>query len=151
MRFQIRRAWMSHEGGTKFYNPILISAPGPKHCTVINFGKVTGLNVSSRAVQGGQIQIKGGNKQRELVDAKKGRGYALARGGDEVKEYQTFNAFKEGLVREFGASRADDICIHLGYTVTGAEAPSDDTHHADVPGTKPAIVERPESWGAWGA
>lgn len=151
MKFQIKRAWMSHEGGTKFYNPILVSAPGFKHCTVINFGKVAGLTPASRAVEGGQVQIKSGNKQQELVLAKKARGYVSSPKGGDLKEYDTFNAFKDGLIREFGASRADDICIHLGYTVTGAEAPSDDTHHEDVPGTKPAIVERPESWGAWGA
>lgn len=149
----IRRTYMTHSGGTKFYQPFLVnyvSTDGDlsSAATVIHFGPVSsgGAGSNGRPVLGGQIQIRGGAAHyQNQIDEKSKR---TARGHySQVHSTDTgyaSDAGRDELVRLFGAKNTESILLELGLKFDGAEA-SPTTHRE----TAPTPIEKPAHQGTW--
>lgn len=148
----IKRTYMDHSGGTKFYQPFLVAYDGPdglrSHATVLHWGPVSskGSGRSGRPVLGGQMQIhQGSGVYRERLDSKQARSstghYSVVH--SEETEYDSTDGRVE-LIRLFGSAQTEKILLELGLKFDGSEAPP--TTHRETVSTP---IEKPAHQGTW--
>jgi hypothetical protein len=149
----IKRTYMDHSGGTKFYQPFLISYEGEhgllSHATLLHYGPVSakGAGRDGRPLLGGQMQVyQGAGVYRERLDSKQARSskgqYSVVH--TQENEYEVHEGRAE-LTRLFGAERTEAILLELGLKFDGSEPP---------PGMRPdtkdsAPPAKPAAWGSW--
>ncbi|CAG9229005.1 hypothetical protein [Burkholderia vietnamiensis] len=153
----IRRRFSAHEGGTKAYQVIEISADGVA-ATVCQYGKFK----AGDSVEGwpAQIDLKGpmplGVARRELdqkVRAKSRRGYTSW--DSNQMEFRTADAMEDALKRLIGPFKAESVMNMLsggnGAAVSDAE-PEVDPENV-TKGSKKAPAPRTEEstpeWATW--
>lgn len=153
---QVRRTWMDHEGGTKFYQAFLITAHDGRALTVIHHGPIGGHDRGFRPVLGGQIVIHdGADKYAAQIAAKQKRGYTVVTALQTETKYRSVAELNNILVAQFGASRTQEILLRLGYTLDAKGAPDepDDEPSVELEDTPIETVfdpsTKPESWGSW--
>lgn len=160
MPITIRRTYMLHTSGTKFYQPFLVSyADGTlkSDVTVIHFGPASskGSGVGGRPLMGGQVQLTAGREHYQgQIEAKSRPGvkghYEILSSGRNGTTYPLEEGRKE-LLRLFGASKTESILMELGLTYDGAETEPSAPVETVVsePKAAPVPAEKPAHWGTW--
>lgn len=155
----IETTWLHHEGGTKFYQAFRVtdsSCPsGLNAMTVIHYGPYSGGRRGKRPVEGGAVEAyDGGAKFSAQISMKLKRGYSIDAAHSSNRHFDTLEAFNAELIRLFGASRAQNLLLKLGHTLSAAGVPDptvpsmrpiaevEDTHIDD-------ISELPDNCGIW--
>lgn len=154
----IRRIYMVHTGGTKFYQPFLVTRDMPgtsmnRHVSIVHYGPLSsgGAGRFGRPVLGGQTKVTAGRSVFDRQLEAKSRGDATGRyeqeSGTTQKCLDEVQA-REELTRLFGAATAQEILRELGLAHDGSEI---------IPSTAPDTVvtepkqpaEKPAHWGQW--
>lgn len=151
----IRRIYMVHTGGTKFYQPFLVSR-GSKvamNVSIVHYGPRSsgGAGRSGRPVLGGQMKVTAGRSvfDRQLEAKSKGDATGHYRKeSDTTQECIGEVQAMEELTRLFGAATAQDIMRDLGLAHDGSEITPSTAPETVVSEPKPP-AEKPAHWGQW--
>lgn len=156
MNVTLKSTWMVHSGGTKYYQvfqlqPVFAGTP----VTIVHYGPMRSSHLESanyRPVKGGQVQLVRGVQMNVKVNAKKTRGYSVMDTTNTTIDIgETFESGDKKLIEIFGASHAFSIhqILTKGDLDESDSGPTAEPETIDIPGMKPAITARPESWGTW--
>lgn len=158
MNIHMKRTFLKHEGGTKFYQAFLISCHDEDgnlngSCSITHYGPMHSIKGGDvRPIAGGNSLIFGGSaKYTEQVNQKLKRGYS--ENDEENFIFTSVADAKFTFTRWFGATRRDQIMLHLGLTVDGEEVAAKSDPSAAVEDTpietKDPFAGRPAAWGSW--
>lgn len=151
--FEVRKLWMDHDGGTKFYQVFRISAQvawGAPVVTLGHYGKQSvAKGLGSRPINGGSTKIYPGDKYREVIGEKNrvraGGRYLSTPAGEVTEVFNDEKAFTAYLTKMFMVNDRSDIENELGLhgvrEIAATPTPAPETI------TSPA--EHPTGWGAW--
>lgn len=152
----IRRIYMVHTGGTKFYQPFLVSrdtsAPS-RYVSIVHYGPLSsgGAGRFGRPVMGGQTKVTAGRSVFDRQLEAKSRGDAMGhyrKESDTTQECIDEVQAREELTRLFGAATAQDILRDLGLAHDGSDITPSTAPDTVVSEPKPP-AEKPAHWGQW--
>jgi hypothetical protein len=164
--YEIKRLWMEHSGGTKFYQIFGIVATRDagmagrisREATAFHFAGFRGDMTKFRLPKnGGQVQIVAGDqlsaktREKEKHTVAKGH-YSIVE--TRVDRFDSADAFGRQLRTAFGSSDAENILsvlsmdTHIGMGTPSEDAPDPISPGEDTPVETPT-TPRPEAWGSW--
>lgn len=156
--YSVERHWMTHSGGTKFYQIFRIArtrkgAPAAI-CSAFHYAGFKGNHTPfRRPVVGGQVEIKAGDygpdKLSEKLTPRNGGVYKVEDRRSE--NFASTDAFRRYLREEFGQARADEILIGLGMSTDPDAAewePSDGLEDKTIE-TEIDLSALPDNCGTW--
>lgn len=154
---KISTEYLEHEGGTKFYEIVVVAVEGGPALVLNRWGKM------EHAKRSGAGQVKrescvsgaaGRQAMRAKFEEKSNRGYAApsAKGPRfgihlYVDRDLTVRSAAHALADHYGVAMADSILAELGVDTTGIAVSPSPT--ASAPKRPEPKIERGEDWGAW--
>lgn len=128
--FFIKRTWMAHKGGTKFYQVIQFrrqhAGGSDRHVAVHHWGPARSATEGpyTRPIVGGQVKVIPGDDGTAKIKEKKAGGYAPADNGPKSWGQniaaRDVEIFKKQVVTLIGAERAHLVFLEFGL-IEGAE------------------------------
>ena len=154
MGYQIKRTWMVHESGSKYYQVLEFSHTDKDGkdlvASVYNYGKLV-VQKFHRPITHGRVLVEQGTGQ-EKIQQKKNDGYTEHL-DERFTEYDTSEEFFDTVRTLVGSRNAETIEIWLSSPA------SDDSDGVDMSSTGPGatventIIDRfkgkPAAWGSW--
>lgn len=178
MTITVKRRWMEHSTGTKFYQLFhffrsdtrLLPHGGliTRTHTLTHWGamKIAKGSTEPRPVNGGQVQhlegVEFAIKTSEKTALRKGERYSVVSDRDEV--FTMTSAFETWLIEQVGAEEAHPIMVALSLRGGDTRLETADDESASAwPGldkhmpakrtpkapAETAPIARPDGWGAW--